>query len=245
MSSRLTAWDDAVRLARASRRPRSVPSGRDARRVQGAGSDAPHRPWPDLVAPRVDVRAAGLSDLRHLSGPVVLAANHLSSLDASLLRQVLPRRWRTVTWKPGAALRAGRSALVFAEGGISPDGRLGRFTDRAAAAAIAVGVPLVPLAIRGSFGLSEQPPHAVGPRRAPVLVRFGRPVSTDGGVEATTARLRDTVAELLAEDESSWWDLERGESSDVDAAADSWLTTWNALVPAVRPGTQQRPRIWG
>lgn len=196
------------------------------------------------LAPRVDVDVAGLELVAALRGPVVLAANHPSPVDRAILNDVAPRRWRVTDLKPRPALLLGLSPLVFCEGGVSPDGSLGEFNQRAADAAHRAQVPLVPVVIRGTHPLSKLPARSIGDRPREVLVRFGEEVLRAATVEETTVELRAVLEQLLAEDGSSWWrTLTRGPQSEQQPSG-SWRTGWLNSAEARRPGAHRRPTIW-
>jgi 1-acyl-sn-glycerol-3-phosphate acyltransferase len=95
----------------------------------------------------------------------------------------------------------GVSLLIFPEGGRSVDGELASFKEGAAYIAIRAGVPLVPVALRGT---REVLPYGSGHVRAgAVTMRIGEPIPTDqiqlrdrGRV---TAELRERIAGMLDE----------------------------------------------
>lgn len=88
------------------------------------------------------------------------------------------------------------SILFFAEGTRSMDGRLGAFKTGAFATAIVHGLPILPVALAGTF--------AVWPKRtarlcaAPVALEVGAPIETTGLGLDDRARLRDEVREVVA-----------------------------------------------
>jgi 1-acyl-sn-glycerol-3-phosphate acyltransferase len=103
-------------------------------------------------------------------------------------------------------LAAGRDVIVFPEGTRSRDGRTGDFHRGAARLAAAAGVPLVPVGLSGTGTLLPPGGSAHRPRRAPVIVRFGAPVSlrelagSDGdAVTDATVQARAQVAELVTD----------------------------------------------
>jgi len=121
-----------------------------------------------------EVRVVGL-DAAWLQAPLIVAANHQSPLDVAILRGHLPQVWKLVALRANrpvlrCALRAGRSVLLFPERGVTPDGRVGAFDQLAASLALQLDKPLVPIAIRGSFGADLAD---AGPRT--MLVRVGPP----------------------------------------------------------------------
>lgn len=109
---------------------------------------------------------------------------------------------RTDTPGDVARLRAGMdhrdpsvSILFFAEGTRSIDGRLGPFKTGAFATAIGYGLPILPVALAGTF--------AVWPKRtarlcsAPVVLEVGAPIETTGLDLEARGVLRDEVHEIV------------------------------------------------
>lgn len=76
------------------------------------------------------------------------------------------------------AVRGGISAVVFAEGTRSRNGRLQAFKRAPFVLGIAAGVPIVPVWVEGTY--EAFPPGAVVLRPRPVEVRIGTPIPTDG-----------------------------------------------------------------
>jgi long-chain acyl-CoA synthetase len=93
----------------------------------------------------------------------------------------------------------GWSILIYPEGTRSPDGRLLPFKSGIGLLATGLGLPVVPVAVTG--GATLLPKGASWPRRAPVTVRFGTPVTLPPGVSPAeaTAMLRRLVEDLLAD----------------------------------------------
>lgn len=140
-------------------------------------------------------------------GPCILAANHASYLDPIVLGMACPRpvrfimdrgyyEMRVVHWismragaipvenDPGdiGSLRRSLAVLkqagilgIFPEGGRSDDGTLKPAKPGVALLALRTGVPVIPAAILGTF--AALPRGRCLPRRGPVLVRFGTPVT--------------------------------------------------------------------
>ena len=95
----------------------------------------------------------------------------------------------------GPVLRRGEIVIVFPEGTRSEDGRIGEFKPGALRLAADLGVPVVPVALRGSREILPKHGH-VCPQ--PVEVRFGQPVRAGELVAdaAGAALLRDRVVDL-------------------------------------------------
>lgn len=75
-------------------------------------------------------------------------------------------------------VRAGTSAMVFAEGTRSRDGRLMPFKKGPFVLAIAAQVPVVPVAVLGAY--ASLPKGSVAPRQVPIVIRIGTPIPSTG-----------------------------------------------------------------
>ena len=145
-------------------------------------------------------------------------------------------------------LRDEWNLVVFPEGTRSKDGWMQRFRTGAARLALEHGVPVVPVAIRGSY--AAMPRGRGWPRggRFPVSVRYG-PALHPGASEEVRAfsdRMRGAIARLMDEDRTTWWESMRretgGETPDVhgpDGA--SWRRVWAAMAPIEAP---HHRRVW-
>lgn len=87
--------------------------------------------------------------------------------------------------------------VVFPEGERSIDGRLKPFRKGPAILATKLGVPVVPVGIRGSYEAWPRGSNRI--RMHPITIRFGRPIRPEPGesIEAFNQRLRQAVADLL------------------------------------------------
>ncbi|HEX6494621.1 MAG TPA: lysophospholipid acyltransferase family protein [Acidobacteriaceae bacterium] len=98
------------------------------------------------------------------------------------------------------ALKAGMPLFVFPEGGRSRDGQLGAFMSGPAYMAIRAGVPIIPMALVGTYELLPIHTRHFSPRR--LELRIGKPIPTTGLTarqsEALTAQLRQAIEELRA-----------------------------------------------
>jgi 1-acyl-sn-glycerol-3-phosphate acyltransferase len=82
---------------------------------------------------------------------------------------------------------------IFPEGGITRDGSMKPFRAGAAVLAMRLGVPIVPIHLRGTF--DALPRYAKWPRFVPVTLRIGEPVRVE-------ARLKPSSEEIAALTES-------------------------------------------
>jgi 1-acyl-sn-glycerol-3-phosphate acyltransferase len=97
------------------------------------------------------------------------------------------------------------SLLLFPEGGRSESGKLREFKDGAAYIAIKAGVPVVPLALVGTFDVL--PMHSLHLRGGLVRMRIGDPIPTAGLAlrdrTRLTEELRGRIAEMLSPEHAS------------------------------------------
>ena len=94
-------------------------------------------------------------------------------------------------------LDEGRLVGMFPEGTRSRDGRLYRGRTGVARLAAESGVPVIPCATVGVFGIA--PPGTKVPRLRRIAVRFGEPMSWPAGQAASPAALRSWTDELMSE----------------------------------------------
>jgi 1-acyl-sn-glycerol-3-phosphate acyltransferase len=118
----------------------------------------------------------------HRSGQVPIDASSPRSAIAGLLRGV-------------KALKSGLPLFVFPEGARSPDGTLHPMASGCAFMAIRAGVPLVPLALVGTYQLLPIHVYALRPR--PLKIIVGDPIATTNlttkDADALTARLFEAI----------------------------------------------------
>lgn len=138
----------------------------------------------------------------------------------------------------GELLFEGWSLLVFPEGTRSPDGWAGEYKRGAAHLALAAGVPMVPIAVRGSFPAMPRGRAWPVKGRPPVRVRYGAPVHPLVGEDAAalTARIRAAVARLADEDATDWYGAMRRSADGATPApsgpeAAHWRRVWAATEP--------------
>ena len=92
-------------------------------------------------------------------------------------------------------IRGGISAVVFAEGTRSRDGRLHTFKKGPFVLAIAAGARVVPILCEHTF--EALPKGSLRPRPGPVLLRIGTPIPTAGMTYADRERLSRAAREQL------------------------------------------------
>ncbi|MGH9615566.1 MAG: lysophospholipid acyltransferase family protein [Acidobacteriaceae bacterium] len=114
-------------------------------------------------------------------------------VDSTSLRSTLASLNRGVK-----ALQAGMPLVIFPEGGRAPDGCLQDFLSGPAYMAIRAHVPIVPMALIGTYELMPMHTYHLTPR--PLLLVVGAPISTAGytskTADALTRRVRDQISEM-------------------------------------------------
>jgi len=99
-----------------------------------------------------------------------------------------------------AAVRSGVSVVIFPEGTRSPDGGLKPFKKGGFVMAIEAGVPIVPVALRGTFDIMPKGRLLIRP--AEVTLAIGDPIPVTGydihAKEALMEEVRSALQQLLA-----------------------------------------------
>ena len=99
-------------------------------------------------------------------------------------------------------IRGGASIILFPEGTRSRDGRLSRFKRGAFHLALEAGVPVVPVAISGTYHVVK--PRSIIVRPGPVRVTFAPPIDVGdyaGDLDGLLAKVESEIASLLPADE--------------------------------------------
>jgi len=179
------------------------------------------------------------------------------------------RRWKAIVWSfslaavpierarvnrrsadvAAALIEEGWNLVIFPEGGRSRDGWAQPFRGGAAYLARRTGRPVVPVHVRGTRHVLPRGGGPRMPRRSPVSVVFGSPLSPAEGEDARrfAARIERSVAVLADEASSDWW------SARVRAAraatpslrgpeVSAWRRAW-ALGPRPKDGRDAWPRV--
>lgn len=102
-------------------------------------------------------------------------------------------------------LKAKQNLIIFPEGSLSCDGELQVFKKGAAILACELNIPIVPVAIHGSFNAWSKVGHGI--KLVPVSVTFGNPLTPDGRkapheeqdreYDRVTQQIRDSISRLL------------------------------------------------
>jgi len=224
------------------RRPRRAPPASvDARRLTVAYL----RRTPDLLkalAWRLDYQVVGLDALSGLQAPVIFAVNEAGALDWQVLRPVLPARLRTTPRNPSRSLSRGTSVVMFTSDPVV-EGEVGEFSPVLAQLANQHNVPIVPVALVGTFKLNEVLGLALK-NKPRVSVRFGLPVYVRGrGLAEATAEVQSAVERLFHSGELSWWNIQH-DRADAPAAVEA-MPRWRRLWQQTKPRDHRAPRrIW-
>ncbi len=114
-------------------------------------------------------------------------------IDQSSLRSQIAGLSRGV-----ATLKAGMPILLFPDGSRSSDGHVRQFLSGAAFMAIKAQVPLVPMALIGTYELLPMHTYSLAPR--PLLLCVGEPIATAGlttkSADALTKQLLTAISEM-------------------------------------------------
>jgi 1-acyl-sn-glycerol-3-phosphate acyltransferase len=109
-----------------------------------------------------------------------------------------PRSGATMLLRAIHVLEKHCSVIFFPEGTRSPDGRVGRFNDGAFHLAVKAKVPILPIAIEGSYGCLPKKSWRFGPPQT-ILLRLLSPVTTAGLSVDDVPALRDRIRGMIVE----------------------------------------------
>ena len=148
-------------------------------------------------------------------------------------------------------LSSGWSVLVFPEGGRTRDGIIQPFHPDVAKIAATLGVPIVPVGIRGAFTALPQGTRWPRKGRPRVAVRYGPALVAQPAesAEVLTARMHQAVADLITEDTATWWQVQLGAGrsaggQEVAVPDARWRRIWQQSEEPVAGGRIRRKRIW-
>lgn len=145
-------------------------------------------------------------------------------------------------------LDEGWNMLVFPQGTRSKDGWITDFRPGAALLALGADVPVIPVAISGSYQAMPRGRAWPAPGRPPVRLRFGRPVRAEAGDRPRdfNERVRRALVRTLHEERTTWWEaLSRDARDELPDASGPDAAQWRRIWEASRPLPERRaPRAW-
>jgi 1-acyl-sn-glycerol-3-phosphate acyltransferase len=146
-------------------------------------------------------------------------------------------------------IQEGWNVLVFPEGTRSKDGWLGRWRHGAARLALEYDLPVVPVALRGTYAAMPRGRSWPLKGRLPVSVRFGPALEAEPGEDfrGLSRRMQLALARLWDEDASTWYESMRraaeGATPPITGPdAPTWRRVWESSRPL--PAARRRPRVW-
>jgi 1-acyl-sn-glycerol-3-phosphate acyltransferase len=163
----------------------------------------------------------------------------------------LDRRGGTMAATPGEVLADGWSLVIFPEGTRSTDGWMGKFRMGAAFLAKEYGVPVVPVAHRGTYAAMPRGQDWPSRGRRQLTIRFGEPLvaGADESVRDFAPRIKDAVAALLDEDRTTWWESRQrvaaGAVPDPSGPpVAQWRRVWEQTESPVADAPTKRLAAW-
>ncbi len=171
-----------------------------------------------------------------------------------LLFNVFPieRRSGALSSTPADLLAGGWNMLIFPEGTRSNDGWAQNFKLGAAFIAIHSQVPVVPVALRGTYAAMPRGRNWPVPGRRAVTVRYGRPLYAEQGesIRDFGPRIEAALAQLRDEDAGNWYAAARRAAEGASPSltgpqAAPWRRRWAATDRATVPGGRTRHQVWG
>jgi 1-acyl-sn-glycerol-3-phosphate acyltransferase len=175
------------------------------------------------------------------------------AVGSSLFFNTFPidRRGGVMAATPGEVLADGWSLVIFPEGTRSTDGWMGKFRMGAAFLAKEYGVPVVPVAHRGTYAAMPRGQGWPARGRRQLTIRFGEPLvaEPDESVREFGPRIKDAVAALLDEDRTTWWEARQrvaaGAVPDPSGPpVAQWRRVWEQTESPVADAPTRRLAAW-
>ena len=145
-------------------------------------------------------------------------------------------------------LSEGWSLVLFPEGTRTTDGWIGEFRAGAAWLAMEAGVPVVPVALTGTYQAMPRGRSWPKPGRPPVGVRFGTPIWVEAGErpQVFSERLRLGLGAVIEEDRSGWWQtLRAGAEGELLDPGGPQVAQWRRMWESSRPARRAQSRsVW-
>jgi 1-acyl-sn-glycerol-3-phosphate acyltransferase len=150
---------------------------------------------------------------------------------------------------PAKLIEDGWSIVMFPEGTRSPDGWTRRFRPGAAALAITHDIPVLPVAIRGSYAAMPKGRGWPKPGRPPVHVRYGHPIRPkDGeGTLELNSRIASAIERLLDEDSTDWYQAAlRAGKSETPPSSGPQVAEWRRVWASTEgpKNAEAQPKAW-
>ena len=139
-------------------------------------------------------------------------------------------------------LAEGWSLVLFPEGTRTVDGWVGEFRTGAAWLAMEAHVPVIPVALVGTYQAMPRGRGWPAPGRPPVRVRYGKPIWPEPGErpQAFSDRLRAGLGLVQEEERRGWWPAIRLEAEgDLHDPGGPQVANWRRMWESSRP---VRPR---
>jgi len=170
------------------------------------------------------------------------------AVGSSLLFNTLPidRRGGSLAATPGEVLADGWNLVIFPEGTRSKDGWMSGFRMGAAYLAVEHGVPVIPVAHRGTFAAMPKGAAWPGRGRPQLTVRFGEPLVPGEGesVRDFAPRIRAGVARLLDEDQTDWYaSLRRQATGSTPDPTGPKVAEWRRVWESTQPPTTDAAKV--
>ena len=164
----------------------------------------------------------------------------------------IDRRGGTMATTPGNLLDEGWSLVIYPEGTRSKDGWVGRFQLGAAYLATRYGVPVVPIAHRGTFAAMPRGQNWPSRGRRQLTLRFGEPVVPERGESARefAPRIRSGVGAPLDDERTTRWEAQQraARNATPDPAGPDiapWRRVWEQTATLTAPSPAgRRLRAW-
>ena len=113
--------------------------------------------------------------------------------------------------------------------------------------AVEYGVPVIPVGLRGTYAAMPRGASWLVRGRPRVSVRYGAPIvpRPDETARELAPKVSAAVRALVAEDETSWWQAQRGTADGATPPPTAaWRRIWQQAQPPVVGGPPRRANIW-
>ena len=159
----------------------------------------------------------------------------------------IERKGGSLSSTPADLIADGWSIVVYPEGTRSVDGVMGRFRMGGAWLAVHNQVPVIPVGLRGTYAAMPRGRSWPVPGRLRVSVRYGPPIvpRPDETPREMQPKIVKAVRSLVAEDEATWWDVQRhGDDAVATPPTARWARIWQQAAPPVAGGRRPARKIW-